>query len=50
MSNEFEELAKQLIEYLCKNHHPHTTIIITPTGAEILEGVQAFNAEEFLRD
>lgn len=47
---EFERLAKLLIEYLCKNHHPHTTIIITPIHAELLTAETAFTTEEYLRD
>ena len=36
--NEFELLARPLIQYLCENHHPHVTVIITTTNAELLEG------------
>lgn len=35
----FLEACKPLIEYLNENHHPHTTVIVHPTGAECLEGV-----------
>lgn len=35
--DEFKELARPLIKYLCENFHPHVTIVITPTGAELLE-------------
>lgn len=38
---EFEALARPLIKFLCENtslFDPHTTIIVTPTGAEILQG------------
>jgi len=35
---EFESLARPLIRYLCENHHPHVTIIITPTDAQLLYG------------
>jgi hypothetical protein len=34
----FEELARPIIQYLCENFHPHVTVIITPTHAELLEG------------
>lgn len=50
MNDEFRILAEQLIKYLCENHHPHTTIIITPTSAEIVEGVKAFTEYRFLKD
>ena len=36
---EFEELVRPIIKYLCENHHPHVTVIITPTNAELLEGI-----------
>lgn len=39
-ATDFESLAKPLIKYLCENHHPHCTIIVTSTGAELLEGVK----------
>ena len=40
--NEFEQLATPLIEWLRKNHHPHTAIIIDCNHAEVLEGIHAF--------
>jgi len=36
---EFEQTARPLIKFLNDNCHPHTQIIITPTNAEITEGV-----------
>ena len=36
----FENVARPVIKYLCENHHPNTTIIITQTNAEVLEGVK----------
>lgn len=47
---EFESLAKPLMEFLCKNCNPHSTIIITQTDAELLSGEMAIATEEFLRD
>jgi len=38
--DEFEQLARPLIKYLCENYHPHVTILITPTNAELLEGIK----------
>ena len=35
---EFEQLARPMMQYLCENHHPYVTVIITPTNAELLEG------------
>ncbi|HHT23152.1 MAG TPA: hypothetical protein GXZ87_07575 [Bacteroidales bacterium] len=34
----FEDLARPMMKYLCENYHPHVTVIITPTNAELLEG------------
>jgi len=50
MNPDFEQLAKTLIKFLNDNHNPHTTIIITPTSAEIVEGLKSFTTEEFLKD
>jgi len=47
---EFQELAKPLIKFLCEEWHPHTMILITPTGAELVSGEMAFQTEEFLVD
>lgn len=35
----FDAAARPLIKWLCENCHPHTTIVVTPTNAELLEGV-----------
>lgn len=42
----FEELSKLMIKYLAKNHHPHTTIIITNDSAELLEGKMCIRTDE----
>jgi hypothetical protein len=34
----FEEVTSPVIKWLCENAHPHHTVIITPTCAELLEG------------
>lgn len=34
----FEAVARPLIKWLCENVHPHHTVVITPVGAELLEG------------
>lgn len=47
---EFEAKAKDLMDWLCANGHPHMTIIITPTSAQLLEGSMAFTTSEFVRD
>jgi hypothetical protein len=35
--NEFEEKVRPVIEWLNENYHPHVSVIITPTNAELLE-------------
>lgn len=40
MSKELYEVAKPLVDYVRKNYNPHTTVIVTPVSAEILEGVE----------
>jgi len=37
----FEEAARPLIKWLNENYHPHVTVIVTPTSAELLEGLQS---------
>lgn len=50
-NKEFTELVKPLIKFLCDNYHPHVTIIVTPTGAELMEWLKStWQITEFLRD
>ena len=47
----FEELARPMVKYLCENYHPHVTVIITPTSAELLEGLKNIGrVEDYIRD
>lgn len=48
--NGFETMVRPLIRYLARNFHPHTTIIITSTGAELVEGIKALNTDEYIKD
>lgn len=36
---DLRKAADPLIKYLNENHHPMTTVIVTPTSVELLEGV-----------
>lgn len=47
---EFERLARPLIKYLNDNCNPHTSIIITPTSAELSIGNVAFFTQDYVRD
>ena len=38
---EFEEIARIMMKYLCENHDPHVSVIITSTHAELLEGLKS---------
>ena len=40
-AEDFEEIVRPVIKWLNDNYHPHVTVIITPTGAELVEGVQS---------
>lgn len=42
----FEKAAKPLMAYLAKNHHPHVTVIVTSTGAELMEGLESVIAKK----
>lgn len=47
---EFEVLSRKMMEFLCKNFHPHVKVIIEPTWAEILEESAAVKCDEFVED
>jgi hypothetical protein len=48
---DFETAVRPLIKWMAENQHPHTKIIITSTGAELLEGVKvAGEITEYLKD
>lgn len=38
---EFEIISRTMMRFLNENCHPHVSVIITPTDAELLEGVCA---------
>jgi len=41
LSKDFEASSRLMIKYLCETQHPHVTVIVTPTNAELLEGKQS---------
>ena len=47
---QFEEKAKDMMKWLCENGHPHMSIVITPTTAELAEGVIGITSSEFVVD
>ena len=48
--NEFAEAAKPLIKFIADNFHPHVTVIVDCSSAEMLEGICSFRTEEFIKD
>jgi hypothetical protein len=49
--NDFTGLCKPIIKYLCDNYHPHVTVLITPTRAELVEGIMSTPViTEFIKD
>jgi len=45
----FEAAARPLIQFL-STLHPHHTVHVTATGAELLESQRTFMTDEFLKD
>jgi len=43
LQSSFEEVARELMKHLAERHHPHCTVILTSTSAELVEGIQAVN-------
>ena len=39
--SELEELARPLVDYLRKKHHPHTVVVVTDERAVLAEDVMA---------
>lgn len=48
--DEFESIVRPVIKWLAENQHPHTSLIITSTHAELVEGVRAISTSEYLPD
>ena len=46
----FEQAAEPLIKWMAENVHPHHSVIVTATGAELLEGQKCHKTTEFLVD
>lgn len=46
----YEEVVAPLMQYLADHHHPHVTVIVTSTTAEMVEGLKSFNTNEFIKD
>ena len=49
MKLEIEQKLKELMKLIDEHYHPHVTIIVTSTHAEVVEGVSCTQNKE-LRD
>lgn len=47
---QFEEAARPLIAWLNSNCHPHVTVIVDCTSAELSEGVCVIHTDDYVRD
>ena len=46
----FEKASEELVKWLCENCHPHVTVIVDGSGAELLEGLCVAKIEQFFKD
>lgn len=46
----FEEAVEPLMKWMSENQHPHTTVIVTGTRAELVDGLQYHLTDEFIVD
>jgi hypothetical protein len=46
----FKKACEPLMKYLSENHHPHVRVIIDCNTAEMLEGINYFESDEFILD
>ena len=47
---EFDSVAKPLIKWLNDNCHPHVSVIVSPSSAELCEGICIHNTDEYIKD
>lgn len=47
---EFEDVVRPVIKWLCENHHPHHTVVITCDRAELSEGKMSVRITEYIQD
>jgi hypothetical protein len=47
---EFETVTRPLMEWLCKNCHPHVVATVEPTRAELTEGLCSFPCTDYVQD
>ena len=49
-ADSFAEASEPLIKWLAENVHPHHSVIVTSTHAELLQGEKVHRTEKYLRD
>lgn len=47
---DFEAVTRPVIEWLNKNCHPHVTVVVEPTRAELFEGAICVGTMDYVRD
>lgn len=47
---EYEKAARPLIKWLNDNCHPHVTVVVDCSHAELSEGIYSFRTENYWRD
>lgn len=49
--DQLQKAAEPLLKYLCENHHPHVTAIVTGTSIELMEGIMSIpQITDFIQD
>lgn len=46
---DFEEIARPVIAFM-NTVHPHHMMVVTSTGAELLEGQKSFTTKDYIKD
>ena len=43
LQSEFEEVARELMKFMAERKHPHCSVILTSTDAELVEGLESLH-------
>jgi len=46
----FEEAARPLIKWMAENHHPHTSVTLDSTSAQLWEGLESIQVRDYIQD
>lgn len=47
---EFEAVTRPVMEWLNKNCHPHVSVVVEPTSAELSEGIASVRTNDYIPD